>query len=217
MNYAVLYDLNALNVACSVFEHALKQLDGKPVYIKLYGYNSKRNRDYTPFVREHSAHVAVPMANRKKVRIDIRQVIDAVRLSCQQPSIDAFFILCAPIEAQPMLQALREAGKRVVLGILSPNGLESACDQVIVLDRTAGLPPQSTPKTTDSVQVAAEQDERFLPFTDVYGRPAQMRRVSNALQDMIVESAQRKAASGTDRDPSQATDTDIESLMKKYF
>ena len=57
--------------------------------------------------------VAVPLYNRKKVRIDMRQVVDAIFLACSNPTIDAFFIVCAPIDCQPMINMLKTLGKAI--------------------------------------------------------------------------------------------------------
>lgn len=225
MNYAVLYDLNAVKIGCPTFERALETLEGKIVYTKLYGYNAKRNNDYTAFVRNRSAHVAVPLANRKKVRVDIRQVIDAIYLAASNKGIDAFFLICSPIDAAPMVHALREIGKRVVLGTLSPGSLDAECDAVVLLEREASCsdavaqsaPSQVSPNAPSDAQVAAEREDAspadtFLPYTQVQGNAAQMEPVSQALEEMIAVKASRKPQSEYAQ-PAVA----IDELLKKYF
>ncbi|MEG1609159.1 MAG: hypothetical protein RR348_04755, partial [Clostridia bacterium] len=139
MNYAVLCDLNAINISFATFEKAVAQLDGRVCFGKFYGYNAKRNNDYTSYIRQHSCDVAVPLANRKKVRVDIRQVIDATTLANSSAAIDGFFVICSHIDALPMIAALKSANKKVVIGVTSKSFLSEQCDETIILDRTEGL------------------------------------------------------------------------------
>lgn len=139
MNYAVLFDLNATRADFAAFEDALSKIDGKVAYSKFYSYNQKRNGDFYPFIKSHGSEVAVPLYNRKKVRIDMRQVVDAVYIACTNQAIDAFFIVCAPIDCQPMINTLKSLGKRVYLGGESGSDLSRLCDGYITLQKGIGL------------------------------------------------------------------------------
>ncbi|MEG2562075.1 MAG: NYN domain-containing protein [Clostridia bacterium] len=144
MNYAILYDLGAVRISFQMFQQALASLDGRVAYVKLYGYNAKRHAEYTEFVKKYSAYVDVPLANRKKVRVDIRQVIDATALAVANKNIDGFFLISSPIDSMPMVRMLRENGKKVVIGVESPNFVSQQCDETIVFDRSSELNiPQS--------------------------------------------------------------------------
>ena len=145
MNYAVLFDLNATRADFGSFEDALTRLDGRVSYCKFYSYNQKRNNDFSAYIRAHGAEVAVPLYNRKKVRIDMRQVVDAVYLACTNPAIDAFFIVCAPIDCQPMINMLKSLGKGVYIGGESGSDVARMCDGFIVLRKGMSLDniPQS--------------------------------------------------------------------------
>lgn len=220
MNYAVLYDLNAVRIGFATFEQALKQLEGKISYVKLYGYNAKRNNDYTDFVRSYAAHVAVPLANRKKVRIDIRQVIDAIMLAGTNPKIDGFFIICSPIDALPMINALRQMGKRVVLGALGEDFLTEQCDDFILLERLAEVEDLtqnalSAAETIEEPDQAAQpqEDTAFLPYTDAPDSgEEQMREVKSELRKMIEEKNSRRRQSDLRQSAVQ-----LDELLKKYF
>lgn len=138
MNYAVLCDLNSINISFDTFFKAISQLDGKITYYKFYSYNNKRNNDWTAFIRNNSADIAVPVANRKKVRLDIRQAMDSIMIACNNKAVDGFFIICSPIEASTMITALRALGKKVVIGTCNVDSLALSCDSYILLDRMAG-------------------------------------------------------------------------------
>lgn len=135
MNYAVLADLNATRANCTSFLNALKELDGNIIYCKFYSYNPKRDCGFSRYIRSAGADVAVPLYNRKKVRIDMRQVIDAVSISCTNSTVDAFFIICAPLDCTPLLSYLKGAGKHVVLGGDSEPSYTSGYDRFVHLQR----------------------------------------------------------------------------------
>lgn len=146
MNYAVLFDLNSTRADCEAFRKAVSGLDGSISYCKFYSYNAKRNTDYSAYIRENGADIAVPLYNRKKVRIDMRQVIDAVTIACTNKSIDAFFIVCAPIDCMPMLNSLKSMGKYVVLGGESKPAFSRGYDEFVELEKGVGLEKHTSAK-----------------------------------------------------------------------
>ncbi len=156
MNYAVLFDLNATRADFSSFEDALTRLDGRIAYCKFYSYNQKRNNDFSAYIKVHGAEVAVPLYNRKKVRIDMRQVVDAIFLACSNPTIDAFFIVCAPIDCQPMINMLKTLGKGVYIGGESGSDIGHMCDGYIVLRKGLSLDNISPPKNVPADRAAGK-------------------------------------------------------------
>lgn len=164
MNYAVLCDLNSINISFATFEKALESLGGKIVYSKFYSYNSKRNNDYTSFIRQHGSQIAVPLANRKKIRVDIRQVIDAITLTSDD-NIEGIFLICSQVDALAMIQAIKAARKQVAIGVTTKSFLAEQCDRIIMLDRMAGLDNNMSNATSsyDSANIANEltQDDDY--------------------------------------------------------
>ncbi len=156
MNYAVLFDLNATRADFSSFEDALTRLDGRIAYCKFYSYNQKRNNDFSAYIKAHGAEVAVPLYNRKKVRIDMRQVVDAIFLACSNPTIDAFFIVCAPIDCQPMINMLKTLGKGVYIGGESGSDIGHMCDGYIVLRKGLSLDNIASPKSVPADRAAGK-------------------------------------------------------------
>ena len=144
MNYAILVDLNSMRLSYESFAKAIASIDGKIAYAKLYGYNNKRNNDFNAFIKTYGVEVALPVSNRKKVRIDIRQVIDAVTIACTRSNVDAFFIICSELDSIAMINALKKLGKRVIMGIESPSFVAEQCDGYVMLERT--LPDEDVKK-----------------------------------------------------------------------
>ena len=146
MNYAVLIDLNSTRASCKSMVDALKKLDGNITYCKYYSYKPKRDSGVDGYIRPVRADAAVPLYNRKKARIDLRQVIDAVSISCTNSAVDAFFIVCAPVDCIPLLTYLKGSGKRVVLGGDGEPSYISGFDSFLKFERTAeDMTKQPTP------------------------------------------------------------------------
>ncbi|MCX4364119.1 MAG: hypothetical protein OSJ74_12195, partial [Clostridia bacterium] len=88
----------SMRLSYESFAKAISQIEGKIAYAKLYGYNNKRNSDFNNFIKTYGVEVALPVNNRKKVRVDIRQVIDSVIIACTHKNVDAFFIVCSELD-----------------------------------------------------------------------------------------------------------------------
>lgn len=202
MNYAVLVDLNSMRLSYDSFVKAMDKIDGKIAYAKLYGYNNKRNNDFNGFIKTYGVEVALPVSNRKKIRVDIRQVIDAVTIACTYKNVDAFFIVCSELDSLAMVNALKKLGKRVVMGIQSPSFVAEQCDDYIMLERVA--PP---------VQDTSEDEEDFLPYTGIESKKIdKMKKVRGDLQEMI----DRKLSAKSEIEMGQSV-LGLDDLLKKYF
>lgn len=201
MNYAVLVDLNSMRLSYDSFVKAMDKIDGKIAYAKLYGYNNKRNNDFNNFIKTYGVEVALPVSNRKKIRVDIRQVIDAVTIACTYKNVDAFFIICSELDSIAMINALKKLGKRVVMGIQSPSFVAEQCDSYILMERVA-------PSNVDE-----HEDEDFLPYTGIESKKVdEMKKVRSDLQDMI----DRKLNAKSEIEMGQSV-LGLDDLLKKYF
>ncbi len=201
MNYAVLVDLNSMRLSYDSFVKAMDKIDGKIAYAKLYGYNNKRNNDFNNFIKTYGVEVALPVSNRKKIRVDIRQVIDAVTIACTYKNVDAFFIICSELDSIAMINALKKLGKRVVMGIQSPSFVAEQCDSYIIMERVA-------PSNVDE-----HEDEDFLPYTGIESKKVdEMKKVRSDLQDMI----DRKLNAKSEIEMGQSV-LGLDDLLKKYF
>lgn len=210
MNYAVLVDLNSMRLSYESFAKALTKVDGKVAYAKLYGYNNKRNNDFNNFIKTYGAEVALPVNNRKKVRIDIRQVIDAVTIACTHKSVDGFFIICSELDSIAMINALKKLGKRVVMGIQSPSFVAEQCDAYILLERTFDNDTDSLPIE----KVNSYRDDReFLPHTGIESKQVEeMKKIKSELSELIDAKKRQKSEIDMGQNVLQLDD-----LLKQYF
>lgn len=211
MNYAVLVDLNSMRLSYDSFAKALTQIDGKVAYAKLYGYNNKRNNDFNNFLKTYGAEVALPVNNRKKVRIDIRQVIDAMIIACTHKSVDGFFIICSELDSIAMINALKKLGKKVIMGIQSPSFVAEQCDGFVMLERMAN--------DSDDVSSTAEKlkaysdDKEFLPHTGIESkRIEEMKQIKAELSQMLDNKKRQKSEIDMGQNVLQLDD-----LLKQYF
>lgn len=213
-NFAVLIDLNSMRLSYESFAKAISGIDGKVAYAKLYGYNNKRNNDFNAFIKTYGAEVALPVSNRKKVRIDIRQVIDAVTIACTRSNIDAFFIVCSELDSIAMINALKKLGKKVIMGISSPSFVAEQCDGYVLIERAF---PDDDDKKSESKSVKEDKkdsQEEFLPYSGVQQTSQQdeMEKIKQELA-MILEGKRRQKS---EIEMGQSV-LQLDELLKKYF
>ncbi|MBD5086248.1 MAG: NYN domain-containing protein [Clostridiales bacterium] len=211
MNYAVLVDLNSMRLSYESFAKALSQIDGKVAYAKLYGYNNKRNNDFNNFIKTYGVEIALPVSNRKKVRIDIRQVIDAMIIACTHKSVDGFFIICSELDSIAMINALKKLGKRVIMGIQSPSFVAEQCDGFVTLERMAGDNDDAA-QPTEKLTVNRDDNE-FLPHTGIESKQIdEMQKVKAELAELLENKKRQKSEIDMGQNVLQLDD-----LLKQYF
>ena len=210
MNYAILVDLNSMRLSYESFAKAIASLDGKIAYAKLYGYNNKRNNDFNTFIKTYGAEVALPVNNRKKVRVDIRQVIDAVTIACTRINVDAFFIICSELDSIAMINSLKKLGKRVIMGIESPSFVAEQCDGYIMLERSFPEEEEKKPLPLHS----EENNDEFLPYSGVKQekKSDEMDKIKQELKELLENKRRQKSEIEMGQSVLQLDD-----LLKKYF
>lgn len=210
MNYAILVDLNSMRLSYDSFAKAIANIDGKIAYAKLYGYNNKRNNDFNAFIKTYGVEVALPVSNRKKVRIDIRQVIDAVTIACTRSNVDAFFIICSELDSIAMINALKKLGKRVIMGIESPSFVAEQCDGYVMLERSF---PDEEDKKPAPIK-SEESKEEFLPYSGVEQEKGvdEMDKIKQELKELLDSKRRQKSEIEMGQNVLQ-----LDELLKKYF
>lgn len=214
MNCAALIDLGAAKVNADALYNAERTLGARFCQVKFYGYNAKRNGALNAFIKEYGAEVSLPLHNRKKTRIDIRQVIDAVAVACLEP-VDAIFLVAAEVDCLPLLNALRRQGKKVYLGCESGTMYEDKCDGVVVLAKNL---PQEDEAVPEPIDLAPEEEresavDEFLPYTGI--EPLDDGRMKEIGEDLRRAVEQKKARKRTAR-PLDEKD-ELKRLLDKYF
>ena len=132
--YVVLFDVESIRVPYSTFSSALKELSkfGQVVSCKFYGYSTKRTRDYAEFIEKNSYEALSPLSGKKRGRLDMRQVIDAVELA-QSPNIDGFFLICGAGDITPLIAYLKAFNLEVIAGVVEPDQNSVLCSKTIIL------------------------------------------------------------------------------------
>lgn len=216
MNCAALIDLGAAKVNADALYDAERTLGARFCQVKFYGYNAKRNGALNAFIKEYGAEVSLPLHNRKKTRIDIRQVIDAVAVACLEP-VDAIFLVAAEVDCLPLLNALRRQGKKVYLGCESGTMYEDKCDGVVVLAKN--LPQEHEDEVApEPIDLAPEEEresavDEFLPYTGI--EPLDDDRMKEIGEDLRRAVEEKKARKRAVR-PLDEKD-ELKRLLDKYF
>lgn len=202
MNCACFIDLGAAKLDFESFSLLLQEVGAKYQQVKFYGYNAKKNGDFNAYIRQTGAEVALPLHNRKKVRVDIRQVVDSVACACKNPGIDAILLVCAEVDSLPMIAAIKAQGKKVLIGVESESALSDRCDGCYVIK-----------KTFKSGKEAAADNGDFLPYTGIKRDDDDgMNDVREKLQAALdKKAAQKPTAAEKDKDD------ELVKLLSKYF
>lgn len=224
MNFAVLIDLNSARIDFDVFNNAMDELkrtySASIIYTKFYSYNSKRHAQFNAFVKKEGCEVALALQNRKKIKIDIRQVIDGVALANSDNSIDGFFIVCSRVDSLPFLQAIKARNKKLILGIENGNDIPDICDGGILLRVPLEdiaiesavkerVREERTKEYEVETQAIACENAKELPFANIQGSEEEMMAIQKGLSSMINEKLYGKQYLGDTQE--------LESLLKKYF
>ena len=208
MNCACFIDLGAAKIDFKSFSLLLEEVGAKYEQVKFYGYNAKKNGDFNPYIREVGAEVALPLHNRKKVRVDIRQVVDSVEVlplpwHCNdtEPGL-AILLVCAEVDALPMISAIKAQGKKVLIGVESKSPVSDRCDGCYIIKKTF----------CDEKEAAAEGGD-FLPYTGIErDEDDGMNDVREKLQTALDKKAAQKAPAAKDE-----KDEELVKLLSKYF
>lgn len=202
MNCACFIDLGAAKLDYESYSLLLEEVGAKYEQVKFYGYNAKKNGDFNPYIREVGAEVALPLHNRKKVRVDIRQVVDSVACACKNANIDAILLVCAEVDALPMISAIKAQGKKVFIGVESESPVSDRCDACYIIK-----------KTFKETKEAAAEKRDFLPYTGIERDENDgMNDVREKLQAALDKKAAQKTPSVKDE-----KDEELVKLLSKYF
>lgn len=151
----VLADIESVRVPFSSFEKALREVSkqGEIASVKFYGYSAKRTKDYAEFIADNNYDALSSLAGKRKGKLDLRQVIDAVKISAY-PNVDAFFIMYGKGNIKPLISYLRGLGIEVYAGVTEPDENSSKCNQTIILEGGLLYTQMKHPKPAKAPRVA---------------------------------------------------------------
>lgn len=218
MNCAALIDLGAAKVNSAALREAERTLGARFCEVKFYGYNAKKNGELNAYIKEYGAEVSLPLHNRKKTRIDIRQVIDAVEVACTKP-VEAIFLVAAEVDLAPLLNALRRSGKKVFIGCESESAYADKCDGSVILSKSlpSEVSEDSAPSEQKIVELGTAEKEsavdEFLPYTGIEPLDDErMKQVGDKLREAVEDKMARKRAARL-----AGEQDELRRLLDKYF
>ncbi|MCL2177628.1 MAG: NYN domain-containing protein [Firmicutes bacterium] len=140
LQFALLVDVDNVTVSAELLDSIIHQceLQGNIIYGKVYGYSDRRHRKLLPIINTRGFETASTMASKKGKRsvLDLRIVVDAVRLACQNESITAFCLVTGDGDLVPLIVMLKSFGKYVVGGFLNNSDNDNVCDKLINVRQT---------------------------------------------------------------------------------
>ena len=133
--YVVLADIESVRVPYVAFEKAMAELSkyGEVATCKFYGYSAKRTKDYKPFITENYYDALPTLKHKRKGKLDLRQVIDAVNIA-DNSQVNGFFLMYGQGDIQPLIAWLKASGYEVIAGVTEPDKNSELCTAVITLD-----------------------------------------------------------------------------------
>jgi hypothetical protein len=114
---ALLVDVDNVKIGGEAFNELYEKLlqMGDVVYCKFYGYNDRKHIYLSEVISQYGYETAPFMRFKKRYsQLDIRLVVDSVRLVYTKPEIDTFCIVAGEGDLIPLLVELKSSGKTVI-------------------------------------------------------------------------------------------------------
>lgn len=114
---ALLIDVDNVKIGADAFNELYEKLldMGDVVYCKFYGYNDRKHIYLSDVITKYGYETAPFMRFKKRYsQLDIRMIVDSVRLVYTKPEIDTFCIVAGEGDLIPLLVELKSSGKTVV-------------------------------------------------------------------------------------------------------
>ena len=116
-NIALLIDVDNVKIGADAFNELYEKLlnMGNVVYCKFYGYNDRKHLYLSEVISKYGYETAPFMRFKKRFsQLDIRIIVDAVRLVYTKPEIDSYCIVAGDGDLIPLLVELKSSGKTVI-------------------------------------------------------------------------------------------------------
>ena len=117
MRLALLIDVDNVKITSETFDELYEKLYklGDIVYCKFYGYNDRKHVYLQDTIFKYGYETAPFMRFKKRAsQLDIRIIVDAVKLNYTKPEINAFCIIAGQGDLIPLLVELKSSGKTVI-------------------------------------------------------------------------------------------------------
>lgn len=116
-NIALLIDVDNVKIGAKAFDELYNKLVamGNVVYCKFYGYNDRKHLYLSEAISKYGYETAPFMRFKKRYsQLDMRIVVDAVRMVYTKPEIDSYCIVAGEGDLIPLLVELKSSGKEVI-------------------------------------------------------------------------------------------------------
>lgn len=166
---ALLIDIDNVSIDPETLGSILAQVEvfGEIAYAKFYGYNDRKHKDLDEIINGGAYEVAQRMRfkKRNKSELDIRIFIDAIKMACLNPSIDAFCIVGGAGDFVPLISALKSLGKFVIGGFENNEENCAACHQDLGLKSASvkiqKVEPIKVPKIEEPKKTVSSEVDMF--------------------------------------------------------
>ncbi len=114
---ALLLDVDNVKIGGEAFNELYEKLQsmGDVVYCKFYGYNDRKHIYLSEVISQYGYETAPFMRFKKRCsQLDMRIIVDAVRLCYTKPEIDTYCIVAGEGDLIPLLVELKSSGKSVI-------------------------------------------------------------------------------------------------------
>ncbi len=114
---ALLVDVDNVRIGGEAFNELYSKLSelGDVVYCKFYGYNDRKHIYLSDAIAKYGYETAPFMRFKKRFsQLDIRLVVDAIKLNYTKPEIDTFCIVAGDGDLIPCLVELKSCGKTLI-------------------------------------------------------------------------------------------------------
>ena len=114
---ALLIDVDNVKIGADAFNELYEKLlsMGDVVYCKFYGYNDRKHIYLSDVIAKYGYETASFMRFKKRYsQLDIRLIVDSVRLVYTKPEIDTYCIVAGEGDLIPLLVELKSSGKTVI-------------------------------------------------------------------------------------------------------
>jgi len=152
----VLIDLNSARITPQTLEKLLEEAGlARIIFSKFYNFDTRRNKDFAPFIKANGTECAIPLTGRKKVRADIRLIIDAIKIACTKKP-NRMLLVCGEIDLSPLITELKKMNIQVILGVEQESLTSAEADKCLLLER---VPPAPSKTKKASSQKTAEPQQ----------------------------------------------------------
>lgn len=133
--FVLLADLDNTNLTLDELKKIIEKVEalGSISYIKLYGCNDKRHKEFSEIINSSCCDTALPLRCKTKIRrsvLDTRIIVDAMKIA-ESGIADSFAIVAGEGDYGYLLSALKAMGK-FIAGRFNSDVNISFCDIYLV-------------------------------------------------------------------------------------